>query len=341
HEVSVVHPRQLAYSAPEPPTLRQRLRRKFHSLLMTDSNPTITWLPVDKRVQSLFVPSSHSRFLPDSDVLFATSWHTVNSVLKCPATKGEKCYLIQHYETWQGRKDLVDATWRAPLHKVVIAKWLLEKGEELGCSDLTYISNAVNHDTYRLTRPIQNRPRRVAMMFSTEEFKGSRDGLKALAIARRIFPDLEAVLFSTSRRQSWVPGWVEYFRNPPQNFIVNEIFGGSSVFLCPSLSEGWGLPPAEAAACGCAIVSTDNGGIREFLEHRVTGLLSPPADPESLAENLCLLLENESLRIRLAEAGNKYVSQLNWDKSADLMEDFVEGVCSLKYEHSQEHSRVL
>jgi len=334
HQTRVVHPLQLKYAPTERPTVRTVLRRKFHLMLARTTRPSLGWLPIDDGVESLFVPTSDSRYIPDSDAIFATSWHTVRSVLECSSEKGEKCYLIQHYEVWQGRKDLVDETWRAPLHKVVIAKWLMEKGKELGCRDITYVPNAINHEIYRLTRPIKNRQRRVAMMFSTEQFKGSRDGIAALEIARRRFPDLRAVFFSTSRRQSWVPEWVEYHRNPPQQFIVNEIFGQSSIFLSPSLSEGWGLPPAEAAACGCAVVSTDNGGVREFLEHGVTGLLSQPGDCESLAKNICLLLSDENLRVRLAEASRGFVSRLNWDNSVDLLENFIAQVCSRCYEHS-------
>ena len=94
--------------------------------------PSIDWQPVDKRVESLFVPDSGLRYVPDGDAIFATGWPTVRSVLELPQTKGEKCYMIQGYESYHAPKDLVDATWRAPLHKVVIAKWLVELGKGLG-----------------------------------------------------------------------------------------------------------------------------------------------------------------------------------------------------------------
>jgi len=326
HQVNVVHPRRVKYPPPERLTAYRWARRKAIWLRELLSRPSIRWQPVDERVNLRFVPTSDSRHIPDGDAIFATAWHTVASVLECPSTKGEKCYLIQGYEVWQGPKDLVDATWRAPLHKVVVARWLRELGEELGCRDMAYIPNAINHEIYRLTRPIEARPRQVAMMFSREQIKGSADGIRALEIVKRRFPHLKAVFFSTSRAHPSIPGWVQYYRNPPQDFIRREIFSGSSIFLCPSLSEGWGLPPAEAAACGCAIVSTDNGGVREFIQHGVTGLLSRPGNPKSLAENLCLLLENESLRVQLARACSSFVSGLSWERSADLLEDFIKGV---------------
>lgn len=334
HQVSIVQPLHLKYTPDEQLSARQWLRQKHYSLRSWISKPSFDWQPLDDKVQTLFVPSSDSSYVPDADVIFATSWHTVRSVLECSEAKGQKCYLVQSYETWQGPAELVDATWLAPLHKVVIAKWLMEKGTELGCRDLTYIPNAINHDIYHLTQPIENRARQVAMAFSTERVKGSSDGIMALKIARQKFPDLKVVFFSTSRRQSWVPEWVEYHRNPPQDFIVQQIFGRSSIFLCPSLLEGWPLPPAEAAACGSAIVATDIGGIREYVQHNVSGLLSPVGNPQSLADNLCLLLEHESLRFRLARAVNTFVSSLSWERSTDLLEQFIIAVTERQYELS-------
>ena len=271
----------------------------------------------------LFIPDSGSRYLPDGDAIFATGWHTVKSVLECPESKGRKCYLIQGYEVWQGPKELVDATWRAPLHKVVIAKWLLELGKDLGCEELTYIPNAFDPDRYRLVQPIEGRARQVAMLFSCSRIKGSAEGIAAIEIAKKKYPDLKAVFFSTSRRMPSVPDWVDYYRNPPQEFIINEIYNKSQIFVSASWTEGGGLPPAEAACCGCALVTTDIGGFREYIENGITGLLSPPKDPAQLAENLCMLLENDDLRQRLARAANKAVMQFNWEKSTDLLERFL------------------
>ena len=240
--------------------------------------------------------------------------------MECPESKGEKCYLIQGYEVFQGPEALVNATWKAPLHKVVIAKWLIELGAELGCTGLTYIPNAVDHVRYRIATPVEERERRVAMVYSSVPIKGSADGIEALKIAKAKYPDLKAVFFSTCRRLPSVPDWVEFYRNPPQEFIVNEIYNRSQIFLAPSWTEGWGLPPAEAACCGCALVATDTGGFREYIEDGVTGLLSPPRDPARLAENLCMLIGNNDLRHRLARAANKAVLQFDWERSTDLLE---------------------
>jgi len=324
HEVAVVHPRRLKQPSCERLTLSQWTRRNvLRPLRRSLSRPVVDWIPIEKRVRMLFVPNLDMENIPDGDAIFATAWQTANSVLEFPPTKGRKFYLIQGYETWQGPKDLVDATWRAPLRKVVVSKWLLELGKEMGCGDATYVPNGIDHTLYRVTRALKERPLQVAMMVSSEPVKGSSDGLDALRITRERFPDLRVVLFGTGRRQSWIPTWAEYYRNAEQDFIVKQIYNTSRILVSSSWSEGFAFPPAEAACCGCAVVATDSGGIREFIENGVTGLLSPVKDPGALAENLRLLIENDGLRIRLAEACSRVVARLSWEKSADLLADVI------------------
>ena len=321
HKVSVVHPRRLALSPPK--SLYRWVRRRARRILDRLFVPQVDWQPIDRRVSMLYVPDLRPGHVPDGDAIFATAWQTADHVLGFPQSKGVKFYLIQHYETWAGPKEEVDATWRAPLHKVVIAKWLLELGRELNCDDMEYIQNGIDHARYRLVSPIASRPKQVAMMYSVQDWKGSRDGLRALAIIKEGRPDLRAVLFGTPRRCVSIAEWIEYRQNPPQAELVNEIYNGSSIYLCASWSEGFSLPPAEAMACGCAVATTDCGGIREFAEHEVTALISAPRDPESLARNIARLLRDDGLRQRLAKAGHERIQNFTWERSTDQLEQFI------------------
>jgi glycosyltransferase involved in cell wall biosynthesis len=322
HRVTIVHPFRLKYQPAQRVTVRQHIRTQITWARGLLSQPSVRWHPIDPRVTMLFVPSSDPSYIPNGDFLFATAWDTVASVLECGPKKGQKCYLIQGYEVWRGQKHLVDASWRSPLHKIVIAHWLKELGEQLGCCDLTYIPNAIDHSQYRIIEPIENRPRRVAMAFSRAAVKGSADGIGALELVRQNFPGLQAVFFSADRPDASIPKWIKFYRTPPQDFIVAEILNRSSVFLNPSLSEGWSLPTTEAAACGCAVVSTDNGGVREYVKHGVSGMLSPPGNSDALAQNLCRILENDELRVRTARECNRAVRRLDWEASVDILETF-------------------
>jgi len=327
HQVTVVHARRMLNPPPAPDFYRW-LRRKgaeARDLLLTSGilgRPQIRWQPIDPRVRMLFVPDLRARYVPEGDAVFATAWHTAESVAKYPEEKGKKFYLIQHYETWAGPKDRVDATWRAPMHKIVVARWLFQLGLELGCRDgeMSCIPNAVDHARFRVLRDIRSRPKRVAMLFSLHRWKGCEEGFQALENARRVHPDLEAVVFGTCWRRPSISAWAEYRRDPPQHELVERIYNSSRIFLCPSWYEGFSLVSAEAMACGCALVATDSRGNREFAHPSSNALLSTPRDVAALTRNLLLALEDDELRIRMAEAGVAEVQRFTWDRSTDLLE---------------------
>jgi glycosyltransferase involved in cell wall biosynthesis len=328
HQVTLVHPRRCENSPNAPfqfgvmGILRGARNTQF-KLREMFTKPPISWQRLDARVHLEYVPSPDSRHIPDADAVFATAWYTAAPVLDLPPAKGHKFYLIQGYETWMGSKPLVDETWRFPLHKIVVSQWLRRLGSDLGCGDIACVPNAIDHARYKITRAVAGRRKQVAMMFSSVPLKGAIDGIRALEIARHRHPDLQAVFFGAGRRQSWLPRWVRYYRNPSQDFIVNEIYNGSQVFVSPSWEEGFSLPVAEAVACGCAIASTASGGVRDYIQDGVSGLLSQPKDPAALADNLRLLLENDGLRLKLADAARASVNRLTWDSSAALLEVFV------------------
>ena len=61
----------------------------------------------------------------------------------------------------------------------------------------------------------------------------------------------------------------------------------------------------EAMAHARALVATAAAGPREIVSHGVDGLLVPPGDPPALAAALAALLDDPSLRARLARAGRE------------------------------------
>lgn len=91
---------------------------------------------------------------------------------------------------------------------------------------------------------------------------------------------------------------------------VPALLSAIDVFTIASTYEGTPLALFEAMAAGRAIVSTAVDGCREVLEDGVTGLLVPPRDPEAMGTALIRVLEDPTLRARLAgsalEASRRY-----------------------------------
>jgi len=62
------------------------------------------------------------------------------------------------------------------------------------------------------------------------------------------------------------------------------VYAGAELFIYPSLSEGFGLPPVEAMSCGCPAIVADTTSLPEVVTDE--GYRFPPGDAERLAEML-------------------------------------------------------
>jgi glycosyltransferase involved in cell wall biosynthesis len=317
HQVTVVHPALARVDTPRIKYLEKGLR--FLRRKLDRSYRPDPWFTLDERVNLLWVPSLAARHIPDGDALVATAWTTAEWAAAYPASKGRRYYLLQHLETWAAAEQRIMATWRLPLHKIVIARWLQQIAQDLG-EQATYIPNGLDFRAFGTDVPLESRsPKTVMMLYHKADWKGSADGIAALKQVQADVPDLQAIFFGIEPRPEHLPSWISYFQTPPQK-LLRELYNRASVFIGPSWTEGWGLPPAEAMICGCAVALTDNGGHREFAQHEVTALLSPPKDPPALAVNVKRLIQDRELRSRLARAGNAYIQNFTWDKSVTHFE---------------------
>ena len=314
--VTIVFPRRLK---PEPVTASRLLRDLRWWIRRRTSRPPLDWHMFDANVDLLFVPDLTRLPRLASDAVVATSWETAEPVYRLPADEGRKHYLVQHYETWTGSKATVDATLLMPMRLVVIAKWLEDIAVDLGAQDVRRITNGLDLSRFRVMRSIDSRPMKIVSMNHAEAFKGVPDALAALRSFNITNPAVEVVMFGTMPRTSNIPEWVEYFENPSQDVLARDIYNDASVYLGASTVEGWGLPPAEAMACGCVFVGTDIGGFAEFAVHGKNALLSEPGDPAALAANLQRLASDPDLRVRMQHEAVESMSCFTWDRAGDAL----------------------
>ncbi|MDI7274753.1 MAG: glycosyltransferase family 4 protein [Anaerolineae bacterium] len=323
HSVAVVWPAQGAHLRhDEWLGLKARLRMLKHAATRPLQGAAFPWFRVREDVQLVEVPSLHERHLPDSEVVIATFWTTAGWVDSYSGRMGAKFYLLQHYEALHEpeRRAQVDATWKLPLRKVVIASWLKELAErEFGEQVYALIPNGINLEQFWNENKVYGRPRRVGMMYHSAEWKGATDGLRALAIVHEQRPDMRAVLFGVHRPTFALPPYVE-FHHRPHGERLRRLYCCMDVFLSPSWREGCGLPIMEAMACRCAVVATDSGAVTDYAIPGDTVLLSPPRQPELLAKNILALLDDPERLRRVSERGHDTIQSFTWESAARQLE---------------------
>ena len=91
-------------------------------------------------------------------------------------------------------------------------------------------------------------------------------------------------------------------------------YRAADVFVYPSLFEGFGLPPIEAMACGCPVISSTRGSLGEVVGD--AAVIIDPEDVNSLKREMSRLATDEVARNHWREAGLKRAQCFNWDKTA-------------------------
>ena len=95
------------------------------------------------------------------------------------------------------------------------------------------------------------------------------------------------------------------------------LYAAADVVVVPSLYEPFGLVAVEAMACGTPVVASDTGGLREIVEHGVTGLRFASGNARSLAAAVRRVLLDRELAERLsANARRALDSRATWQDVA-------------------------
>jgi glycosyltransferase involved in cell wall biosynthesis len=97
---------------------------------------------------------------------------------------------------------------------------------------------------------------------------------------------------------------------------LREEYCRCTLLVQPSLYEGFGLPAAEALACGTPVVATAVGAVSEVVTPE-TGLLVPPGDSERLADGIATLLDDAPRRAVMGTFGReRMVTRFSWPVAA-------------------------
>jgi glycosyltransferase involved in cell wall biosynthesis len=93
------------------------------------------------------------------------------------------------------------------------------------------------------------------------------------------------------------------------------LYSACSVFVYPSLYEGFGLPLLEAMACGAPVITSQIPSIRETVGSAAR--LVVPTDTGGLAQAIVKVLEDPAERAHLATEGQKRAAAFTWQKTAE------------------------
>src|SRR5690606_27832561 len=197
---------------------------------------------------------------------------------------------------------------------------------------MTLAVNGVDLARYRPQPTVARDARLIVHIGRRLRYKNGRTLLRAFAILRRSVPEARLVIagdgshrtaLETLARDLDITDGVTF-----RGFISEDeklrLYNEATVFVNPSLKEGWGLTSIEANACGTPVVAADSPGLRDSVKHGETGLLVPAQDPGAFATAIRVVLEDAALAARLRDGALAWAAQHDWEHTYEATRDALQ-----------------
>ena len=324
HQVAVVSP-----PLPER-SIRQWLRRPFPLGAAAPAQKShFDDVCFDHRILDRFRPVE-DKDVPDADVVIATWWETAEWVAGLTPEKGVKVHFVQGYEIFDWLPvERCKASYRLPLHKIVVAGWLKRVMEsEYGASQVDVVPNSVDHTQFFAPERAKRERPTIGFLYSKAHLKGVDLTLQAIARLRSQFPTLRVVCFGEHAPERGEVGDAEFHLAPRQS-MLRELYSQCDVWMTASRSEGFNLPAMEAMACRAPVVSTRTGWPEESIVDGLNGWCVEVDDLAGLASaaQRVLSLSDGDWR-SMSHAAFETVRHSSWEASARLFERALVAQCA-------------
>ncbi|MGE6472533.1 glycosyltransferase family 4 protein [Serratia proteamaculans] len=109
---------------------------------------------------------------------------------------------------------------------------------------------------------------------------------------------------------------IEFLGRVSDKELAN-LYSTAYAFIFPSFYEGFGIPPLEAQACGCPVLSSHAASMPEVLSD--SALFFDPHSEKEIADTIRYIAHHPNERVEFIERGYKNIERFSWARSADKL----------------------
>lgn len=212
--------------------------------------------------------------------------------------------------------------------------------------DVAVIPNAVATETFSpAARLAQRETMRTRFGFAADDFvlllignDWTNKGLPAVLQAMARLPEIPLRLLVVGEDA------LEPFRKMAESLKVAErccwkgpaaevigFYGAADVYVSPSLEDSFGMPVAEAMACGLPVITSAFAGISAYVKDGVNAIvLQDPGDTEALAARLQEMYSDVTGREAMGHAAADIASTWTWERNAAEVWELLQGALTRK-----------
>lgn len=283
------------------------------------------WIKLSNKIQIKGVYLANQ--VAKGDIVIATAIRTSFFVKSLSHTCGKKAYFIQGFENWSFSDEEVYQSYQLGMSNIVIARWLKDIVEQKSGQEAFYVSNGIDNNIFFAVNPVKKRKSHtIAFHYRSETIKGATYAIEVIKKIKNKYCDTEVYVIGREERPKELPQWCQYIKNASAQEVA-KIDNEVEVFLCTSVSEGFGLPGLEAMACGCALVTTNYLGAMEYAVHGKNSLVEPVKDIEGLTDAVSRLFDDDELRGRISKEAILTGREYSFRNSAIKFRNILIEIC--------------
>jgi glycosyltransferase involved in cell wall biosynthesis len=186
---------------------------------------------------------------------------------------------------------------------------------------ITVIYNGVNKQSLAI-----GSERRIVFIGALVKQKGVEILLKAFKEIKKTHPDVRLVVVGDGPERENLEEMSRLQRLKDVEFKgyvddLDTFFTANTVFVLPSIKEGFGITILEAMARGVPVAASKTGGIPELIVDGENGLFFTKDNSTSLTDAVRRIFDDEAQREKLIKGGWKTISKFTWNKTSEETED--------------------
>ncbi|HUL45313.1 MAG TPA: glycosyltransferase family 4 protein [Bacteroidota bacterium] len=190
---------------------------------------------------------------------------------------------------------------------------------------LEIVYNCVDHDLHRPDPSQRSTTPVIASFGRLKKYKSVDHLLRAVALLKNRIPGLKVLVIGEGdyrpslealSRELQISDMVQFTGFVDEHEKVR-LLQESWFAVNTSPKEGWGLTVIESNACGTPVLASNVPGLRDAINDGETGMLYEYGNISQLAEKIAVLVQNQTLRLKLAEQAYTWSRKFDWDLTAE------------------------
>ena len=313
-----------------------RLAKRGHKINIVTYDEYPKWFSLSENVNFIKVTNGEDiiNYIPESDVVVSTSWKCIRKAVK--SNKGPVAFFEQggshlfELDKLNDRKrEIVQQRMRLPAFIYTVSQYSADKIKEIYGKDASIIYNALETSIFYSRKEEKQKEETSITIVGSEEFKFKNIG-EILEVIRLLKRNYKIKLNWITQNNPKINEEGKDAIVNPQQKVIGDVLRNTDIYICNSEYEAFGLPTLEAMTCGAAVITTDTGGMRDFVQNGINALVINHHDKDDMKEKIEMLINDKKLIHKIAENGMKTALKFNWDNSVINMEKYFRKIAKYR-----------